>query len=358
MSYRRCHFVVMSGTGNSYRVAQWMATAAERAGVESQVRLLEEFDPTRDRLDSADELLVVVHPTHGFTAPWHLLKSLWRWPRTSAAHAACLTTRAGIPLGSLQPWGVAGSAPFLVAALLRRAGYRVRGLAALNMPSNWMSLHSGLNARSVERVRQRSRPQAEHFVEQLLSGRTAFVSASNLYEAVNGLLLAPVSLLYLLLGRIMLAKLFHANTRCNGCHLCADACPIGAIEMRDGRPFWLTHCESCMRCMGYCTKQSVEASHSFLLLVTLLNLVPVVLWFHFFGFSALTGHPLWDVPLVLLVLMLLPAYPLMLGAYRAFQWVLRFRWANRLFTRTTLTHYYRRYHEPETRLKMLRRHEP
>jgi len=39
--------------------------------------------------------------------------------------------------------------------------------------------------------------------------------------------------------------------------------------------------------------------------------------------------------------------------YPVFHLVLRIGWVNRFFTRATLTHYYRRYREPETTLKDL-----
>jgi hypothetical protein len=39
--------------------------------------------------------------------------------------------------------------------------------------------------------------------------------------------------------------------------------------------------------------------------------------------------------------------------YPLFHLALRIGWVNRLFTLTTPTHYYRRYHEPETALKDL-----
>lgn len=357
MAYRRCVFYVMTGTGNSYRVASWMAEVARAQGTEARVVLIEAARPEQDLVPGPEELLVVVHPAHGFTAPWHLIKFLWRLPRTRGSHAACLATRAGVRVGPFYPWGAAASGPFVVAALLALAGYRVRGLGALNMPSNWMSLHTGLPPRNVEDVKANTRPQAEAYMAQLVSGRTAFLSVSNVYEAVNAVWLSPISILYLLLGRVMLAKLFHANSTCNGCSQCADTCPISAIEMRGpapGRPFWLAHCESCMRCMGYCAKKSVEASHSFLLLATLLSIVPIALWFAVAGFTALTGNAEWDILVVIVVLGLLPAYPLMIAAYLAFHWLIGFPAVNRLFTLTTLTHYYRRYHEPETRLRVLR----
>ena len=66
---------------------------------------------------------------------------------------------------------------------------------------------------------------------------------------------------------VSVGKLLFADTTCTSCGLCARQCPCGAILMKGAKPktpFWTHHCEACMRCMGYCKTQSIQASHSWM----------------------------------------------------------------------------------------------
>ena len=45
---------------------------------------------------------------------------------------------------------------------------------------------------------------------------------------------------------------------------CASSqCPVQAIRLVAGRPFWSHRCESCMRCMNHCPKRAIETAHGF-----------------------------------------------------------------------------------------------
>jgi hypothetical protein len=117
-------------------------------------------------------------------------------------------------------------------------------------------------------------------------------------------------------------------------------------------PYWTFRCESCMRCMAFCPTRAVEASHLLAvgayLLPALVPLSALIGWLAARAplLAFLNGTPCrvleWFYPIIVLGL----AYPL-------FHHLQRIAWINRFFTLATLTHYYRRYHEPETRLKDL-----
>ena len=62
--------------------------------------------------------------------------------------------------------------------------------------------------------------------------------------------------------------------------------------------------------------------------------------------AVLSETPRWILESVYAVVAIGIAYPV-------FHFLLRVGWINRFFTLATFTHYYRRYHEPETTLKDL-----
>jgi ferredoxin len=50
---------------------------------------------------------------------------------------------------------------------------------------------------------------------------------------------------------------FRTNENCTGCGICAKVCPVNNIEMVDGKPVWLHHCENCYGCYAWCPNNAV-----------------------------------------------------------------------------------------------------
>jgi Pyruvate/2-oxoacid:ferredoxin oxidoreductase delta subunit len=194
------------------------------------------------------------------------------------------------------------------------------------------------------------------FGAKVLECRRVWLTPNNVYELIFGLLLAPISLAYLVVGRFFLAKLFFANNRCDGCGLCAKGCPVRAINMwghEQPRPFWSHRCESCMRCAAFCPHNAIEAGHSWGVALYFLSTAPVAyylfLWLGALA-PALRGlNETW----VGTTANLLYWYPAIFLPYYGLHLLLRIPAVNWLFTHTTLTHYWGRYREPEVRLGQL-----
>ncbi len=369
MGYREATFYFFTGTGNSYRVTAWMAEAARETGAPVTVRPIESahsFDcpsamlrtsaqdtPSEEIGQGETALLGLVMPTHGFTAPWAMLRFALRLPRRNNTHAVVVATRAGSKIGPVFTPGIEGTGTYLSALILALKGYRIRGATGIDMPSNWIAVHPGLSPDTVAGIVARARKRVAGFIGPILSGKHRFTGWLSL---LIGLCFLPVSLGYLLIGRFFLARLFFASDRCTGCGLCAEYCPNNALEMRGSgnrrRPYWTFRCESCMRCMAYCPTQAVEASHllgvGVYLLATVVPTTALLTWLaaRVPALAFLSGIPRWALESVYAVVALGLAYPI-------FHFLLKIAWVNRFFTLTTLTHYYRRYHEPETRLKDL-----
>lgn len=51
---------------------------------------------------------------------------------------------------------------------------------------------------------------------------------------------------------------FSVNEECTGCGTCAAICPVGNIELADGKPIWKHHCESCVGCINLCPVKAIQ----------------------------------------------------------------------------------------------------
>jgi ferredoxin/flavodoxin len=343
MSYQQAKLYFLSGTGNTYRVVTWIAEHLRAAGIATETFAIQAGNLKANFEAGSETLLVLATPVHAFIAPWLMLRFIRRLPRGAGADALIVAANSD----------VSGLTFYVMALLLRLKGYTVRSFMDTRWPNNWMSLVPGAPPEKVRVAVAEARAKTADFMDGFLAGERRFPTWSGVLAA---LALAPVAVGYLILGRFFLAKLFFASDRCIGCGQCAEHCAWQAIKMRGPaghrRPYWTLNCESCMRCMAFCPTQAIEAGHSWGVLLGVLTFIPVVNW--------LLNVVTRQIPALADVRGLLWA-PLAYGytllafvvGYALFTLLLRVPAINRFFTLTTLTHYYRRYHEPDTTLKDL-----
>ena len=99
-AYKSATICFWSGTGNSYRVSNWMGKIAENSGLETKILSLDKVQSIKLFNTEEEGFIGIVFPTHGFTAPWHVLKSVWKLPQGNLTHVYCIATRAGLKFGS------------------------------------------------------------------------------------------------------------------------------------------------------------------------------------------------------------------------------------------------------------------
>jgi len=343
MAYQRAMLYFLSGTGNTYRVVTWIAERLRAAGISAEMAPTHSANLDANFKTGSDALLVVATPVHAFVAPWLMLRFIWRLPRGKGMDALVVACNSG----------VSGTTFYVMALVLALKGYTVRSFLDVAFPDNWMSLVPGPPPEKARAAIAQAREKTAAFMDGFLAGERSFLAWP---WALLALALAPIAVGYLILGRFFLAKLFFASDRCIGCGQCAEHCPWRAIKMveqaEQRRPYWTLNCESCMRCMAFCPTQAIEAGHSWGVLLGAITLIPVVDW--------LLNMVIRQIPALanvqgLLWVLLEYGYILLsfVVAYALFSLLLRVPAINRFFTVTTLTHNYRRYHEPDTSLKDL-----
>jgi ferredoxin len=218
-----------SGTGNARNVAHWMGTAWRARDREANVRDLTKVEVRSVQIGPDDEV-GFASPTHGFNLPPVTLDFLFAFPRAPNRNRAFIVnTRAGVRLFGLYLPGLSGVAQLLAALVLSLKGYRVVGMRPIDLPSNWISIHPGLREHNVRAIYERCEMLTRRFADRLLDGRRDLRA---LWDVVQDLLIAPISLGYYLVGRFFFAKSFFASGACDVCGVCIKGCPVKALSAR------------------------------------------------------------------------------------------------------------------------------
>jgi Pyruvate/2-oxoacid:ferredoxin oxidoreductase delta subunit len=263
--------LVWSGTGNTRHVAERIAETARTLGAEGCVRTP---TSTARAYPPKPTLLGLLAPTHGFTAPWPILKAALTLPNVRGSDAFVLVTRGGTKIaGRIMP-GFEGTAAYLPAALLALRGARIRGVGAIDMPLNWTVIVPPADLASVTAIVERGDAQVDEFSRRVLKGEAVYMGLAQLFL---GVLILPLSLGYVLIARLILAKIFFADERCIACGLCEKNCPQGAVKLHGkGRhPYWTYLCQNCMRCMSDCPTSAIQGGQAWLLFYGWLISLPV-----------------------------------------------------------------------------------
>lgn len=330
--YTRLVVYYFSGTGNSENVARWLADAAREKGMEANLTNIAKTDRLAIPTPEPNTLIAFCSPIHGFNYPPVMLNFILRFPKAKN-HVLLLNTRAGMLIGKWNVPGLTGIAFYFSALILKLKGYSIRAMFPVDLPSNWISVHPGLNDRTVKFLHERNREKVNRFAEKVLTGGTDFRAVR---EIIQDVLISPISLGYYFIGRFFFAKTYYASADCDNCGLCIKSCPVKAIKTVDNRPFWTFNCESCMHCMSYCPKRAIETAHGSIVLITVLSsLVFSGLLYRYFG------QLFFDIEHTFAGFILESAMFLGILAvwYRLLHYAIRYKFVERLVVYTSLTKY-------------------
>jgi len=343
-NYSNVEVYYFSGTGNCMLAANWIGIKAVENNL--NVNILP-IDRNLRPLPPKDSTTITgfCFPAHGFSLPWYMLKFIARFPRAQKGrrNAFLLNTRAGMKLYKLFTPGLSGVALIIPIIILVFKGYRIKGILPLDMPSNWISIHPGIRKKVVDSITDRCERIVYKFTKKLLEGKTVIHPIFWIQLPLD-ILVSPISLVYMLIGRFFLAKTFFASAKCNNCNLCVEKCPVGAIKLVNDRPYWQFRCESCMRCMNICPQKTINTAH---LLAVGIIWGCILLPFTKDIVSYLIGSfpSVYAVmpELIDLTVATLISLPLFWGVYGVYHQLVRVKAINHLFTYTSLTNYWRRY---------------
>jgi ferredoxin len=228
-----------TGTGNS----EYAARRIGRITGETPVSLV-------NRIRSGD-----TSPLESET-PWVICAPIYAWqmPRIVRDHIAATELRGSRDVYFvLTCGGDTGNADKYARKLCESKGLRFRGMAKAVMPENYIAMFSAPDEEEARRIIEKAVPGIDGAAELIKEGRDLppvkkGVLAGFLSAAVNrGFYASAIK-----------DRDFFATDACISCGLCAEVCPLGNIELRDGRPVWKGTCTQCMSCICRCPVKAIE----------------------------------------------------------------------------------------------------
>ncbi|MDY0015781.1 MAG: EFR1 family ferrodoxin [Bacteroidales bacterium] len=336
--YSRLIVYYFSGTGNSKNVATWLSEVAIERNMNFELYNISEFNNQPIRSPSPDTLLTFVSPIHGFNYPTNVLKFILRFPK-GKNNVLLLNTRGGLLAGKKIIPGVTGIAFYLSACILIIKSHSIKAMFPVNLPSNWTFIHPGLKLEAVTYMHIKNKERIRNFASKVFDGESNYRS---MYEIVQDLIVAPVSILYFFIGRFFFTKTYLASRECDHCNICINNCPKKAIIKIANRPFWTFKCENCMKCIANCPQKAIQITHGLFTLYILLFFVFFINTF-FFYFEMY----IFEVENLLVKNIIKTGLCLSLFAawYRLIHYLIRFTFFERIMSYTSLTklRFWRRY---------------
>jgi ferredoxin len=233
-----------TGTGNTKRVAETIGKTLSGEGDAVDTAAI----PCPAPMGDADRY-VFCAPVYALGLPRVFKRYLAGLPRLGQPRPAMLVVTAGNP--EHTGWALRHGRE-----LLDTRGYRVMVSETIHMPDNWTPFLPAPSP-DVSTVRLAVGDDlAARLAQDFLAGKERHRPFSLQSMTPAGSWLAHHG--FHNVGINHMWHLFQATRECTSCGLCERICPVGAIEMANGRPKWSKTCEQCCRCFNLCPARAIE----------------------------------------------------------------------------------------------------
>ena len=122
-------------------------------------------------------------------------------------------------------------------------GLSYRGLKAIHMPENYITMFATPPESVSRRMIERADAVLPRVAVKIKAGKSLYTAKfPSLFTYKKYVTDAP----------------YYVTDACIGCGKCARLCPLGNVEMVDGKPRWMGDCTQCMACIGACPVCAIE----------------------------------------------------------------------------------------------------
>lgn len=229
--------IYFSATGNSKYAAERIADALWEKAVSIE-------DIGYDITLEEDECFGIVTPTHWWALPIPMRAFLKKLNlKRSGRHYVFIASTFGT---------TAGCSAEQARHILRSKGIRLSAAYNIKMPDNWTVTFDLSDPEKVAKQLKASEVNIDRTIAMILHKKKGNYTRPRTPYAIY-----PYT--DKVFAKVRSTKNLTVEDGCNGCGLCAEKCPVKAIEIRDGKPVWVRdRCALCFRCLHHCPKFAIQ----------------------------------------------------------------------------------------------------
>ncbi len=231
-----------SGTGNSLKVTRDLAAQLGDTSIISIPKAI-----NSDILINTD-VVGVIYPVYMFGMPLIVNRFLQKLKNAEGKYLFAIATCGGMAANALGK----------TSRELKRQGLKLSAGFIVRMPGNYTPLYEAIPENKQKAMFEEERVRIKDISEiihqkQICPPEHQVPLLSWLFSGIYklGSPRIPSS-----------DKNFWADQNCNNCGMCVKVCPVGNIELIEGKPGWLHHCEQCFGCLQWCPQKAIQYKKS------------------------------------------------------------------------------------------------
>lgn len=232
-----------SGTGNTKHMASKLGSRLREKGYEVEYDNMEDGNKNHIKYYS---IQIFAYPIYAFGTPAIVLKYLRGIKPGNGCKTSIVCTCGGFEGQSLKHVG----------GLLKRKGYDVVLSHALIYPDNWTQVVKPSDQETINKMILDGDREARDIAAKIAKMDSSIKKVPVFHQIWAWI----VFLLFSLIGRRVLGKVFIGDKNCTACGKCERECPVKAIQIKNGKPQWNWSCENCQRCMNICPAKAIQTS--------------------------------------------------------------------------------------------------
>jgi len=232
-----------SATGNS------LVAANDLAAELGDTKLIPIIKALKDGVDEMSDTVGIIFPVYMFGVPLIVVDFLRSIKVKQGAYVFSLATLGGLP----------GRAHSQSQEILNKRGIELASGFSVLMPGNYTPFYGAKPKDAQQKMFEKERIKIKEIAGFVRERKKGHMEQEPFL---------PNFLLYKLLYKgdsrqiPLSGKDFWFTAACTKCGLCARICPVANIEMREGNPVWLDHCQHCMACLQWCPVEAIQYKKS------------------------------------------------------------------------------------------------